>query len=80
MPLVRSSLKIDSLIRHGNYSKYINYLDNVQYKFSKIIVYVFNIYIIHITRDTVFVVKNFLNLNSPSTRCKLGILCYFMIF
>ena len=69
MSLVRSNLEFGSLIWFCNYSKYINDLDNVQYKFLKRIAYVSNI---HITRDTVNVVENFLSLDSLSVRPKLA--------
>lgn len=68
MSLVRPNLKLGSLIWFCNYSKYVNSLDNVQYKFLKRIAYVFNK---HITRDTVNVVKNYLDLDFLSVRLKL---------
>jgi len=69
MSLVRSNLEFGSIIWSSNYSKYINELDNVQYKFLKRISYITNI---HTTRDTVNIIENFLSLDSLNIRCQIA--------
>ncbi|KAF0682225.1 Uncharacterized protein FWK35_00037378, partial [Aphis craccivora] len=67
--LVRSNLEFGSIIWSSNYSKYINELDNVQFKFLKRISYITNI---HITRDTVNTIENYLSLDSLNIRRQIA--------
>jgi hypothetical protein len=66
---VRSNLEFSSIIWASNYFKYINDLDNVQYKFLKKISYITNI---HITRNTVYIIEKFLSLDSLNVRRQIA--------